>query len=86
MIAKYLGRPLMGISPNPKVVKVLMDSITALRILMLRSYRTAIRNAPTRSNPFSFLFPLGNSLQVPFIISILLKKEAESLVLEIAHL
>lgn len=36
-IAKYRGRPLIGISPNPSVVKVLIDNISAFSILMKTS-------------------------------------------------
>ena len=37
MMAKYRGNPLIGISPNPKVVNVLIESIKAFRILMNKS-------------------------------------------------
>jgi len=37
MMARYLGYPLIGISPNPSVVKVLLDNIRAFKILIIRS-------------------------------------------------
>ena len=85
-MARYLGKPLIGISPKPKVVNVFIESIKALSILMIISYNIVIRNAPINRIDFPMRLDFGRSLHLPCMISTRFRSEADTFVPETAHL
>ena len=85
-MAKYRGNPLIGISPKPKVVKVLIESIIAFKIFIKKSYAKAIKNTIVIIRDLLHLFLAGISVHLPLMKSIFFKIEAVVFVPETAHL
>ena len=61
IIAKQRGIPFIGISPNPKVVKVFKESIRPFSIFTNTSNTNTALNAPINNNDFHQRFLVGNS-------------------------
>ena len=85
IIAKYLGNPLIGISPKPSVVKVLMDNIKAFNILIKMSYTTAMLKIRINKLDFQKRLCFVKSDHLPFITSIRFKRNEENTDPDFAH-